>query len=281
MKMNHWLIASSAAISLHVVIAYSIISFDLLEKQTIKQVFTGEGISVNLSSYALPAPASTQVLDIPIEEQTPVEVTKEPIKEPIKPVITETPKPPKVAVKKIQAKAKTSKAVVKTTHKQTENSIAVKSTKPVEQSKESTPSTSHTRESTKQANKPKTAIAKPVSEQNNAAPILTSIQTPRTSALQNKATNDYYNQIKRRMLKFHKFPLASKRKKQEGVVKISFIIDKSGKVIEKTIAQSSGYKRLDAAALKTLTKANPFPPIPDSIGKDTISLIIPVNYTLQ
>ena len=55
---------------------------------------------------------------------------------------------------------------------------------------------------------------------------------------------------------------------------------KDGAVTNLSVA-TSGYRLLDREAQKIVIKSSPFPPIPDSIGKKSIDLRIPINFNLQ
>lgn len=82
-------------------------------------------------------------------------------------------------------------------------------------------------------------------------------------------------------LQMHKeYPPHLKKEKIQGTVVITFTFDREGNVLKAAVEKSSGNAELDRAALDMLAKAEPLPPIPDSMGRDTIPISIPVEYSL-
>jgi len=57
-------------------------------------------------------------------------------------------------------------------------------------------------------------------------------------------------------------------------------IGRDGQLLASAIKQSSGHALLDQAALATLARAAPFPPIPDFVGRETLSIAVPIDYAL-
>ena len=76
------------------------------------------------------------------------------------------------------------------------------------------------------------------------------------------------------------YPPELKKEKLQGVVVIKFSIDQSGEVISSGIKTGSGHASLDRAALDMLARANPVPPIPESMGRERLTLAIPIEYSL-
>lgn len=76
------------------------------------------------------------------------------------------------------------------------------------------------------------------------------------------------------------YPPELKKEKVQGVVVIKFSINHSGEVISATIKTGSGHASLDQAALDMLARANPVPPIPESMARDRLTLAIPIEYSL-
>ena len=77
------------------------------------------------------------------------------------------------------------------------------------------------------------------------------------------------------------YPLVSRRRGEEGKIVIGFVIRKNGELTDLTVIKSSGVRRLDNAALKTLRKITPFKPIPGILMREKWGLSVPIIYDLQ
>jgi protein TonB len=74
------------------------------------------------------------------------------------------------------------------------------------------------------------------------------------------------------------YPEAAVANREHGVARVFFAIDREGRLLESRIVQSSGSANLDAAALDTLKRVEPFPPPPDSLKGERINLTIPFRF---
>jgi protein TonB len=90
----------------------------------------------------------------------------------------------------------------------------------------------------------------------------------------------YLGDLMARLAYHKKYPPELKKKKIQGVVSVRFSINRSGELLSSSIAKSSGNPALDAAALRMVAEASPLPPIPTSIAKESLTLVIPVEYSL-
>jgi protein TonB len=77
------------------------------------------------------------------------------------------------------------------------------------------------------------------------------------------------------------YPRASRRRGEEGRVVVSFVIRKTGELTDLKVTESSGSRRLDEAALKTLRRISPFQPIPEALARDAWSITVPIAFHLN
>lgn len=91
---------------------------------------------------------------------------------------------------------------------------------------------------------------------------------------------DYFRQVMAWLTRHKDYPVAAKKAKQQGVVTVQFTIARDGAVQNSRIKRSAGFPMLDAAALQLLVKASPLPPIPDHMARETLTLAIPIEYSL-
>ena len=96
----------------------------------------------------------------------------------------------------------------------------------------------------------------------------------------NKIYQSYYGVVRSMLDSNKKYPLLSLQRRQEGTPIVEFTILQSGDVVDLKIT-SSGFRLLDREAQKIVLKSAPFPPIPQSLGKDKIDLRVPINFNLQ
>jgi protein TonB len=77
------------------------------------------------------------------------------------------------------------------------------------------------------------------------------------------------------------YPLSSRRRGEEGTVLVRFVIQKDGEFSDLSVVESSGSRRLDRAALKTLRRVAPFRKIPESVGRSHWSITVPIAFSLR
>jgi protein TonB len=90
------------------------------------------------------------------------------------------------------------------------------------------------------------------------------------------AVDAWKKQIVTRLNASRRFPLEARG--QSGVAKVTFVLDRSGKLISRELTQSSGLPALDKEALATVGRARPFPVPPPEIDDDGLTLIVPLVF---
>jgi periplasmic protein TonB len=69
--------------------------------------------------------------------------------------------------------------------------------------------------------------------------------------------------------------------RRRGTVMIRFTLDISGQVLSREIAASSGSQALDEAAVNSFDRAVPLPPIPATVSREPMTLVVPFEYLTQ
>lgn len=81
------------------------------------------------------------------------------------------------------------------------------------------------------------------------------------------AVTDYPGTIARKLDAALSYPREAQRQKIKGQARVQFLIDASGNVAAVEVIGSSGSEILDQAAIDTVNRAAPFPPIPVEAGR--------------
>ncbi len=109
-------------------------------------------------------------------------------------------------------------------------------------------------------------------------------QTGANGFLQNggRADASSYNAIVLAHLqRFRIYPEQARAAKITGVSTVRFTLGAAGNVIAVALAGSSGTGILDQAALAMVQRASPFPPIPPSLGRGSMTFAAPVRFNLR
>jgi protein TonB len=85
----------------------------------------------------------------------------------------------------------------------------------------------------------------------------------------------------RRLQEFKNYPLAARRRDEQGVVLLSFSVDRNGHVTSRHIVRSSGYPALDAEVMALVERAQPMPAFPASMSEAELNLTVPIRFSLR
>ncbi len=95
------------------------------------------------------------------------------------------------------------------------------------------------------------------------------------------AGKDYASRL-RSWLESHKtYPRKARMRREEGVVEVRFVVDRSGHVLDGDIVRGSGHALLDTEVLAMLARADPFPPAPHHMRGERIEISAPVEFFLN
>lgn len=85
----------------------------------------------------------------------------------------------------------------------------------------------------------------------------------------------------RRLQQYKRYPSGAQSRGEEGVVELSFTVDRSGHVLNREIVRSSGHRELDNEVLSMVERAQPLPPFPASMPQTKLDLTVPIRFSLQ
>ncbi|RMG38710.1 MAG: energy transducer TonB, partial [Gammaproteobacteria bacterium] len=77
------------------------------------------------------------------------------------------------------------------------------------------------------------------------------------------------------------YPARSRRRGEEGKVLLTLRIGRDGTLQETELNTSSGHRRLDRAALRTIERLGKAPPLPKEWPDETLEVEIPIRFQLR
>lgn len=102
-----------------------------------------------------------------------------------------------------------------------------------------------------------------------------------TTGGQVAAQQSYFSMLAATLAKHKRYPSASRRRGEEGIVKLFFVVDRTGAVLDYKITQSSGSSRLDDAVIRMLKKASPLPAFPSGMQQQQLEVNVPIAFHLN
>nr|WP_093188078.1 energy transducer TonB [Thiocapsa sp. KS1] len=96
-----------------------------------------------------------------------------------------------------------------------------------------------------------------------------------------KSKDRYYAELAAWLERHKRYPALARKMRQEGIVRVRFVIDRNGRVISHRIETSSGHTALDDAASELLRRASPMPAIPARMGQSRLEIVVPIAYRLR
>ncbi len=85
----------------------------------------------------------------------------------------------------------------------------------------------------------------------------------------------------RHLQQYKRYPSEAQSRGEEGVVELSFTVDRNGRVLSRAIVRSSGHRELDNEVMSMIERAQPLPPFPASMPQAKLDLTVPIKFSLQ
>lgn len=95
----------------------------------------------------------------------------------------------------------------------------------------------------------------------------------------NAAVSNYPGRVARKLQAALRYPPAAARRGITGEARVHFVVDAGGRVRDVRLVASSGSDLLDRAAVETVRRAAPLPPIPKAAGRSEWSFTAPVSFS--
>jgi len=96
-----------------------------------------------------------------------------------------------------------------------------------------------------------------------------------------KALLTYRKALHLHLKKHQRYPAEARNRGQQGTVEVQFAIDRTGKVVTRSVRKSSGNPSLDQEALAAIERASPFPLPPDEELGETLRYAMPIQFKIR
>lgn len=92
---------------------------------------------------------------------------------------------------------------------------------------------------------------------------------------------DIARALRAAMLPHFRYPFLARRRGWEGVVRLGMRVEDDGRLQNIHVAQTSGHRTLDVAALRTMHKVDSVPGVALALRGNWVDVVLPVEYRLQ
>ncbi len=96
-----------------------------------------------------------------------------------------------------------------------------------------------------------------------------------------KGTANYHGKLAAWLNRHKRYPNRARRMRQEGTVKVTFTIDRRGRLLSHRIVARSGHTLLDQEVESMLRRASPLPPFPADMSQSRLTVTVPIRFNLR
>jgi len=91
----------------------------------------------------------------------------------------------------------------------------------------------------------------------------------------------WQSSLVRQLQRYKRYPSEAQSRSEEGVVLLSFSLDRTGHVLAHHIVRSSGFADLDNEVMAMIKRAEPLPAFPATMPEPQIDLTVPIRFSLR
>jgi periplasmic protein TonB len=92
---------------------------------------------------------------------------------------------------------------------------------------------------------------------------------------------DYLSRLLAHLNAYKRYPYGARLHREQGTVRLEFMMDRAGNVLSCRIVGSSGFADLDDEARQMIQDAQPLPPVPANYPGTTLDLVLPLVFSLS
>ena len=100
------------------------------------------------------------------------------------------------------------------------------------------------------------------------------------SAASHAAMASWRDLVVARLQQSKRYPSGAESNREQGVVTLSFSVDRHGRVLSRSIVRGSGHSSLDQEVLAMIQRAQPLPAFPPAMTQPSIHLTVPIRFSL-
>jgi periplasmic protein TonB len=89
------------------------------------------------------------------------------------------------------------------------------------------------------------------------------------------------NSVVKHLQRYKRYPSEALSRSEEGIVLLSFSIDRNGHVLARHIARSSGHPNLDEEVMDMIKRAEPLPAFPATMTQVQLDLTVPIRFSMH
>jgi len=124
---------------------------------------------------------------------------------------------------------------------------------------------------------PEEPVPQPIEERKPPTPA----QPQRVKGGAPRIESSWQTALVRHLQQYKRYPGDAQARGEEGVVQLSFTVDRTGHVLNREIVHSSGHRQLDNEVMSMIERAQPLPPFPATMPQAKLDLTVPIRFSLQ